>query len=191
MADDPPSGKPARGNPVTAREQLPGAHRSTYDRIAETRGRVGGPFPVLLQSPPLAERVAALGEYLRFEGVLPDATRELAVLVTAREFDAPYEWAAHEPLARAAGVSAAAVAAVLADGDSALDDVPSAEALVVRYGRSLLREHVVPEETFASASERFGDRGVTELTATLGYYAMLACVLGAFGISPGAPTPID
>jgi len=189
MTDEPPAEAGPRGRPVTAREQLPAAHRSTYDHVEETRGGVRGPFSVLLQSPPVAERVAALGEHLRFEGVLPAETRELAVLVTARESACPYEWAAHEPIARDAGVSDAAVDVVL--GGSPAADLDASEALVVRLGRSLLSEHDLPAETFASASERFGERGVTELVATVGYYAMLACVVNAFDVRPDEATPLD
>ena len=58
------------------------------------------------------------------------------------------------------------------------------ERLVIRYGRELLRDKRVSEGTFSAARDRFGVQGVTELTATLGYYAMLACALNAFGVAP-------
>ena len=34
--------------------------------------------------------------------------------------------------------------------------------------------------------ERFGVDGLVELTATVGYYGMLACVLNAFDVVPEA-----
>lgn len=58
------------------------------------------------------------------------------------------------------------------------------ERLVIRYGRELVRDKRVSDGTFGAARERFGVQGVTELTATLGYYAMLACALNAFEVEP-------
>ena len=55
---------------------------------------------------------------------------------------------------------------------------------MIRYGRELLRGKRVSDRTFGAARERFGVQGVTELTATLGYYAMLACALNAFEVEP-------
>ena len=46
-------------------------------------------------------------------------------------------------------------------------------------------------ETFAAAESRFDTEGLVELTATVGYYAMLACVLNAFDVVPASETPLD
>ena len=58
------------------------------------------------------------------------------------------------------------------------------EALVVDYGRQLLRDKRVSPETFRRAHERFGDQGLVDLTALLGYYSMIACALNAFELQP-------
>ena len=42
----------------------------------------------------------------------------------------------------------------------------------------------VSDNTFGKAEARFGVKGVTELTATMGYYAMLACALNTFEVEP-------
>jgi len=181
-------GGPTRGDPVTTREQLPAADRAHYDYIEESRGGVRGPFCVLLQSPETAGLVGRVGGYVRFESALPDATRELAILVTAREWDATYEWAAHAPLSREVGVSEDAIDVVIDDGNYA--DLPAEEALVVRFGRALFREKAVPDSLFEDATARFGTRGVTDLTVTMGYYGLLACVCNAFDVRPADETPI-
>lgn len=168
--------------PVDSRDQLPADQRHHYDAIAESRGSVRGPFPVLLHSPPAAGLVADLGAYVRFESVLDDDVRELAILVTARERDCAYEWAAHEPIARDAGVSDGAIDAVADRMDPA--DLPDDQALVVRFARATLVPGEMPEALFRSALDRFGERGVTDLSVTVGYYGLLAGVLNAFAVRP-------
>jgi len=176
---------------VIEREQLPEAERHNYDRIADPRGGVAGPFGALLNSPEVGGRTGHLGAYLRFESTLRGSVRELAILTTARERDCPYEWAVHEPIAREEGVDAATIEAVATD--ASLDDAPEAEAetetLVVRYGRELLSCYRVPDALYEETKDRLGVRGITELTATFGYYSMLACALNAFEILPEDDAP--
>lgn len=169
---------------ITARDQLPESQRHNYDLIASSRGQAGGPFAVLLNSPEVAGRIGHLGTYLRFEGVLPAADRELAIIATAREMDCSYEWSGHVRLARQAGVREEAVDAVA--HRRASTSLTEQEATVVRYCRELLREHRVSAATFGAAKARYGVQGVTELTATIGYYAMMACALNAFEVEPAA-----
>ena len=170
----------ARIPQITRREDVPPDQRGVYDEIAESRGRVGGPFSVLLNSPEVARRVAHLGSYLRFESGLSPAVRELAIMATAHENDCAFEWAGHKRLASEAGVREQAIE-VIASG-AAPEGLSEDEALVVGYARELFREHRVSDATFQAARTRFGDRGVTELTTTMGYYAMMACTLNAFEV---------
>lgn len=172
---------------ITSREQVPEDQRHNYDLIEETRGSVRGPFPPLLNSPEIAGRVGHLGTYIRYEGVLPGDVRELAIITTAREFDAAFEWAAHEPIAREEGVRDEAIEVVANRGS--LDDLTEPEALIVRFGRELFREHEVSDATFDAAKDHFGVQGVTELTATMGFYSMIAAVLNTFEVLPGDDAP--
>lgn len=171
----------------TSRETVPEDGRHHYDAIEASRGHVSGPFSVLLNSPELAGRIGHLGAYVRFDSELPDADRELAILTTARAFDCAYEWAAHVPIAEEAGVRSAAIDAV-ADSLSA-EGLDGRERTIVEYGRELFEEHAVSDDTFEAAIERFGESGVTELTGTMGYYAMLACALNAFEVFPRSDQP--
>lgn len=167
---------------LTDRDGIPTDHRDAYDRIAASRGSVRGPFGALMHSPPVADRVAHLGAYLRFEGVLPDPLRELAILATARAWDCAYEWAVHADLAVDAGVAEPAIDAV-ATGDTPADLDPDAAA-TLRYCRELLDAGTVTDDTFDAARTALGDRGLVELTATVGYYTLLAFVLNACGVTP-------
>ncbi len=169
---------------IRRREDVAANAAHHFDSIASSRGRVSGPFSVLLNSPEVAGRAAHLGAYLRFESTLDDAIKELAIIAAAREFDCDYEWAAHVVLARQAGTREAAIDAVANRTPLADADLSDDEATVIGYGREMFRRKRVSDETFAAAKDRFGAQGVTELTATMGYYAMLACALNAFEVEP-------
>ena len=167
---------------IEKKDDLPADHHAAWDLIAQSRGRVAGPFGVLLHSPEAAKRAAHLGAYLRFESALSGVHRELAILATARAMDCRYEWAAHVPLAKKAGVRAEAIAAIR--DRRAPSGLAADEAQIVAYVSQLLRDHRVDEPTFAAMRERFGTQGLVELTTTAGYYAMIACALNAFDLAP-------
>src|SRR5690606_4741153 len=90
---------------VLDRDALPEDKRFIHDYLKETRGAVRLPFSAVLNNPELTYRIAHLGSFIRFESVLPDRARELAILATAREVDARFEWAGHYRIAKEAGVT--------------------------------------------------------------------------------------
>jgi 4-carboxymuconolactone decarboxylase len=174
--------------PLVDRASATPAQLAAWDRIAQSRGRVAGPFAALLHSPELARRIAETGHYVRFDGPLAQADRELAIITVARAFDCRYEWAAHAVLARRAGVREEAIVAV---GERrAPAGLTPAEAEVHGYAAALLGEHRVSDAAFAALERRFGREGLVDLTATIGYYAMIACALNAFGIEPAGGEPL-
>lgn len=172
--------------PEPRREDLDPEARAVYDRIAATRGAARGPYGVLLHHPALADRVAALGELLRFHSTLPGADRELAILAAGREAEAPYEWAAHEPIARRAGTRPEAIAAVRDGG--ATDGLAPREAVIVDTVRALYRRRGLTAGEFARAEAELGVQALVELVTLAGYYGMIGAILNAFEVDlpPGA-----
>jgi 4-carboxymuconolactone decarboxylase len=174
--------------PEATRESLPPRGQQAWDHIAGTRGGVGGPYQVLIQVPALAERVADLGTYLRFEGELAGADRELAILVVAREIGSRFEWVGHEAIARREGVRPEAIEVVRGQGSPA--GLSGRERLIVELVRTLQCEHRIPDELFAAAEAELGRERVVELVGLAGYYAMIALVLVGYQVEPkleGAP----
>src|SRR5207245_2663172 len=143
-----------RVEPVTRRDQLAETDRAVFDAVTEGRGSVRGPFGMLLHSPVLCRRHLDVGTYLRFKSRLEPASRELAIVATAREKDCPYVWAAHAPAARKAGISDAAVGAVRDHGD--LAGVPPAEGDIADYVRQLSRTNAVAQDLFERLQSRYG-----------------------------------
>jgi 4-carboxymuconolactone decarboxylase len=168
--------------PESTRESLSARGQRAWDHIAGTRGGVGGPYQVLIQVPALAERVADLGTYLRFEGLLAGTDRELAILVVAREIGSRFEWVGHEAIARREGVRSEAIEVARTQGPSV--GLTGRERLIVDLVRSLQREHRIPGERVAAAER------LVELVGLAGYYAMVALVLVGYEFEPrieGAP----
>ena len=174
----------ARLPELTSREELPPEAHAAFDEITASRGRVGGLFAVLMHSPEVASRMAHFGSYIRFEKSLPEPAHQLAMIVGAHECEGALEWVAHSRQAREAGVSDATIDAIEHDGD--LDVLPEQDALIIRIGRDLLRHHHVGDDDFEAARQQFGDRGVVDLIATLGYQALLGCILNGLQIEPSS-----
>jgi 4-carboxymuconolactone decarboxylase len=172
--------------PEPRREELDPEARAVYDRIAASRGATRGPYGVLLHHPALADRVAALGEQLRFRSILPAADRELAILAAGREAEAPYEWAAHEPIALREGTRPEAIAAVR-EGRSS-DGLVARDAVIVDTIRALYRRRGLTPAEFARAETELGRQALVELVTLAGYYGMIGALLNAFDVDlpPGA-----
>jgi 4-carboxymuconolactone decarboxylase len=168
--------------PQVTREQLTPEGQAVWDRITGTRGGVGGPYQVLMQVPPLADKIADLGTYLRFEGLLAGADRELAILAVAREIGSRFEWVGHEKIARSEGVRPEAIELIRTKGS--LDGLNERERLIVDVVLALYREHRIPDELFARARETLGQAQLVELVGLAGYYGMIAFVLVGFEFEP-------
>ncbi|HEX5936232.1 MAG TPA: carboxymuconolactone decarboxylase family protein [Actinomycetota bacterium] len=156
--------------------ELSAQARAVADRIVETRGELSRPFQLLLHSPGFAERVAELGHAVRTRSTLTDADRELATLATGVAVACEFVWASHRSTASAAGIPDETVER-LRNRRASLD--PRQMALV-SFVDELCGTGTVSSATFEAARALLGDRGVVDLALTVGYYTMLARVMGAF-----------
>lgn len=164
--------------------------RAVYDAIASgPRGGVRGPFLALLHVPELANRTQHLGELVRYRTSLGRKLSELAIIVTARGMNCPYEWYAHSKLAAEAGVPADAIEAIRTNQDPGFTD--PRERLVHRFARELVTDKRVSDETYDAVTETFGTVGAVELAGMVGYYAMLAMTLNAHAILPPGKPPFE
>jgi 4-carboxymuconolactone decarboxylase len=174
---------PDRLPPIPEDRQTPAQRRAAAELAAGLRGGLRGPFIPMLRSPELLDRTQHLGEYLRYRGVVPHKLRELAILVTARHWGASYEWYAHAPIARKAGLAPTLIEALAVDREPT--GLEADEETVLRFCRELHQSHAVNDSVYARALALFGEDGVVELTALCGYYALLAMVLNV----ARTPTP--
>jgi 4-carboxymuconolactone decarboxylase len=158
--------------------------RAVFDAIASgPRGTVVGPLRVWLQSPGLAARAQALGQYARFDSLLPPELSELAILVTARVWSSGFEWAHHAPIAIAAGIPAEVVEAIGHARPVTFDD-PRRQA-VFDFAVELQRDRSVGDAAYGVALVQLGQAACVDLVGICGYYAMISMTINTFDVPDG------
>ncbi len=169
--------------PAPTRESVPQDQLEAFDEYVESRGSIPttGPLSVMLNVPEVLKRGEDLRAYLRGDGSsLPRPIIELAMLVTARENNCQFIWNAHAAAGRAAGLNDELINNLRDKKD--LPGMSHQERAVVEYGREFFRTRTVGQATFDAALGQFGTRGLAELTSLMGYYALLAFNINAFGV---------
>lgn len=164
-----------------------------YDRFIQTRkpapnGALGGPFDPWITNPEMFRRLRGLGAMLWERTSLDRGLVELAICVTGRFWEANVEWASHAPRAIEHGVAA-----------SVLDDIlagrrPKGRAqdeLVYDLCQTMHEKHALPRDLYDRGVAAFGERGVAELMAVMGFYTLVSMTLNAFEVQvrPGTTAP--
>ena len=180
--------------PLPGPDELSPEQRRVYDSVlAGPRGQVIGPLRAVIHSPDLAARWSALGEFLRYGTCLPKRLNELAIVVTGRRWSSQVEWWVHARAAAEAGIPQGALDAIHR-GEAPVFDEPD-DALVYDFARELQMSGQVPPALYDAVRDRWGARGVVELTAVIGYYTMVSMTLNAHeiplpdGVSPVLSAP--
>jgi 4-carboxymuconolactone decarboxylase len=175
--------------PTLKPEEMTPAQKAVADRIVSgPRKSMGGPFNAWLRSPELADRLQAVGEQVRFRSSLPARLNEFAILITAREWDADYEWYAHYPLALKAGLKPE-IAADLAKGGRPRG-MGADEAAVYDFMSELRRTRRVSDAKYAAVQKQFGDQGVIDLVGLSGYYDLVSMTLNTAQVRPPEAGPL-
>jgi 4-carboxymuconolactone decarboxylase len=173
--------------PLLPAEAMDEAQRTAAQALIDgPRKGVKGPFIPLLRSPVLMERLARVGEYLRFESALPTRINEFVTAVAARHVGNQFEWAIHQPLALAAGVDVQALEDVAA-GSLCPRNLADDERTGWAFASELLHTHGVSEATYQAALALWGEQGVVELTTLIGYFACVSWVMNV----ARTPAPAD
>ena len=116
---------------------------------------------------------------------------ELAILVTGQFWQADFEWYAHEPMARKAGVPEDVITDVRAGRQPTLTD--EADVATYELASELHRTRVLSDTTFRAAVKIFGEQGVAELVGLCGYYTTVSMTLNAFDVDlpEGVRSPFE
>ena len=174
---------PESGNrlPPVKRAELDAGGQELYDQhAADARSLAGfrGPAGILLRSSRYYRVHRQVSQFVRFGSGLDPRLRELAILVTARELDAKFEWHMHESAAKREGLEDAIVDIVR--NRKRVRGVGDKEAAIIKLGREALGKHRVKRSTYAQALEAFGVETLINLVSLMGEYAATAATLAVF-----------
>jgi 4-carboxymuconolactone decarboxylase len=171
--------------PLKADELSP-SQKAWADMIAAPprNAKFGGPpYRAYIRNPDLAPRLSALSEYLRWNTTLAPRLSEFAILITARQWTAQYEWFAHYPLALKAGLDPKILGDLAAGRrpDNMRDD----EAALYDLATALYRDKKVTDAVYKAAADKFGERGMMDIIGIIGYYDLVSMTL--ITMQAGAP----
>lgn len=166
-------------------DQMTDEQKALIERIGRTKamkenGQMGGPHDVWILNPELARRAMGLGDMYRFRSSMDRRYVELAILVTGAFWKAQYEWFAHEPMAREAGVPDPVIAAVKEGKEPDFED--DADRATWQLATEMLNTGRARDDCFADAVKHFGEQGVAELANLVGYYTMVSMTLNSFEV---------
>ena len=181
------SGAPASG---AAASEAPTQSSLPADVNAESRNRLSTPAPDPAGGPAAAAaaiRGAGTGLNARWESPVGRPLLELAILITAREHDAPFEWSLHEMEAVAVGLDPDVIDVVR--NRESLSGLGDRDAVIIQAGREIYGEHHLSAETYRRAVELFGEANFVDVVDLMARYAGTAGRLAAFNqhMPPGWP----
>lgn len=156
-------------------DEFPKETRAAVRHILETRKSMPPPSSYLTYAGKAGELLSDLVDHLRYHTTLTQAETELAICTAARAANADYIWNSHVKRGLTAGTREEAINAI--DTYAPLDDLTADEAMIIQLGREVLEEGAVSENTFQNVRERYGEKGLMELTALMSVYMMNASVL--------------
>jgi 4-carboxymuconolactone decarboxylase len=164
-----------RFKPLTYAEMNPQQKTLIEHVLASPRGSTDGPFNIMMRSPEMGDLAQQYGAYMRYHSSLPPKLNEFVILITARSWNAQFEWYAHRSIAQQNGLSPAIIDAIAA-GKRPTSMQPDEEA-VYNFCTELLNTKQVSDATFAAMKDKFGERGVVDTIGVMGYYHLVSALL--------------
>lgn len=168
---------------------------ATYEKMAKARsgadGRaaLGDVYVRMFNDPAIATSVGNLGDQLRFHGCLPAKIREAIILRYASQNKLGYEWSHHQRPAKIAGLSEHEIQ------DITQNIIPKNMDTVLKSALQAVdavsAKQSIPSDIQACIVEAYGNKGVVELVALCGLYAVMGyfCIAFDIEIEPGFPAP--
>jgi alkylhydroperoxidase family enzyme len=124
-----------------------------------------------------------LSEYIRTKSTLSPRVREMLILRIGWRCRSAYEWAAHAPAGRRAGLTDDQIRMLARSG---YEGWTPADAAIVRAADELFVDDTISDATWTALDDQFDERQLLDLLITTGGYRMVSMVLNTFGV-PAEP----
>ncbi|HJU48094.1 MAG TPA: carboxymuconolactone decarboxylase family protein [Gaiellaceae bacterium] len=136
-------------------------------------------YRALANAPALLQAYSVLARSLRHDADTDRGLRELVILRTAQLTGSSYAWAHHVPMATAAGISEAQIAALGSFEADALFDETQRAAL---RAADAVHALAVDDETYDALAGALGARGALEVLMTAAFYASVVRLVQALDL---------
>jgi 4-carboxymuconolactone decarboxylase len=103
---------------------------------------------------------------------------QVAILITGREHDQPYEWSLHEMQALSVSLDPAVIDVIRRN--QPFEKLGEREAVIIQVGREVFRTHKLGSDTYAHALRVLGKTGLVDVVALMADYAGVCATLTAF-----------
>jgi 4-carboxymuconolactone decarboxylase len=127
---------------------------------------------------PLMRLHASPVQNLQMQSPLGLDLLQIAILVTGREQDQPYEWSLHELQALSVSLDPAVIDVIRRNLPVA--KLGNKEAAIIQVGREIFRTHQLSSDAYASALRVLGKTGLVDSVALMADYARVCATLTAF-----------
>ena len=165
------------GEDLAALEQM-----ATARAYAEGRSKLGDVYLHMFNQPNVAAKVGALGEQLRFHGVLPDEVRETVILRFAYRQGFRYEWSHHQRPAKLAGLDQNTIDKLATDQQQILATLPDPIRITVALTDAIIAKQSIPENIQQRFASAYSTAGLVEVVALCGLYSLMGYMTTAFEI---------
>ena len=165
-------------------DQMTPEQQQAYRNLIETRGRLPGPNKIYVHNPKLANVIGPLGAYFRTGYSLSEREREIAVVIINSKWHSIYPTNAHERAAKAAGLPADKVEALLSGLPTSFDD--KREQVIYEMAKCLSESRWVSRGLYDRAVEALGHEGITDVICLMGFYTSVSMTLAFYDVPAGA-----
>ncbi len=189
-ADVPRPTLAARGHVPLSRPRVPPLESATLTPTLRAMldptgsGReVAAVYRTFAQHPALYAPRQVLSEYIRLRATLSPRIRELLILRIGYLCRSEYEWAAHAPAGRRAGLTDEEIARL---ADPVSSGWNAQDAALVRAVDELYADDRISDATWDTLAAQFDQKQLLDLLVTAGGYRMVSMALNTFGV-PAEP----
>ncbi len=141
--------------------------------------RVANVYRTYARHLPMDKPRTLLSEHIRQTSTLPAKARELLIMRIGFLCRSEYEWAAHAPAGRRAGMTEAEIQRVINGpdgGGNAVDDA------LLRATGELYRNDVISDSTWKDLSAAFDPKQLLDILVTVGGYRGVSMALNSIGV---------
>lgn len=165
-------------------DQMTPEQQEAYKLLIETRGRLPGPNKIYIHNPKLAKVMGPLGAYFRTGYSLSEREREIAVCIVNSTFHSVYPTSSHERSAKAAGLPADKVEAILSGLPTSFDN--EREQVIYEMAICLTDARWVSRGLYDRAVKALGHEGITDVICLMGFYSSVSMTLAFYDVPAGA-----